>query len=115
MTDLVGTTLLKAAEHVDAGWCQTSWALDAAGERVMSDSPDACRWCAGGAVSKAAIELLPGADKADQRDLAVRALKRLAESLRMPTSDVVLETSMWNDTAGRTGKEVAMKLRRAAE
>ena len=114
MTDLVGTTLLRAAEHVDAGWCQSSWALDAEGGRVMSHSPEACRWCAGGAVSKAAIGVVPGAGVANQRDLADRAMRRLVKSLGLPTDDPLLETTMWNDTAGRTGKEVAMKMRAAA-
>ena len=115
MSDPASQALLKAADYVESGWCRYTWAKDAQGERVMSHTPEAARWSAGGAVTKAVVvDVLPGADLADQKDLADRAIKRLVESLRLPTEDPLLEVTMWNDTAGRTGKEVAMKMRAAA-
>lgn len=103
----IAAVLLEAANIVERGWCQEWYAKDEAGydigdrfddDEYVALEQDACRWCAVGAITKAAGRN----DVIGDRATAV-------------VSDLInSHLPSWNDTPGRTASEVAAKLREAA-
>ena len=108
--------LLRAAEHIDAGWTQSGWyAVDGNGLSTVSEDRDAVAWCAVGAIEKAVGELCGSID--DMSD-AMRDAKRLLERrvsdmTGVDRTKVVLVS--WNDDEATTADEVAGTMREAAE
>lgn len=99
--------LLRAAEIVEQGWCQQDSAQRADGTRTYSYDPTAVRWCALGAVHKAALEL--GQPLGSTR--AAWLLNRRI-NLRRP---VHISINAWNDLPRRQAGQVAQFLREAAQ
>lgn len=52
--------LKKAKKLIKKGWCKGAFARTASGESVPSDSPDAVKFCAIGAVNRARLALKYG-------------------------------------------------------
>lgn len=94
MSALDAKILLRAADLVDAGWCQGAIALGEFGEEVRPDSPLATKWSLYGAVSKASAEL--------------------GHELSIATFDQ-LRPGDWQDEPGRTATEVAAHVRDVAQ
>lgn len=100
----VSAILRRAAERVAAGWCQGWSAQNARG--VVVHSPlhtDAARFCATGAVYRAAYELAGGLDMA----LYDACLLRLGKTLRLDRERIALS---WNDAPERQQAEVVEAL-----
>jgi hypothetical protein len=51
----IADILDDARALIERGWCQTRYGENAFGERVSSESPDAVRWCATGAIERVCI------------------------------------------------------------
>ena len=101
MTDETRAVLLAAADLLEpeGAWCQDQMALDARGKPTIASSPNACRWCASGAIIAVSV-----------RKLQARLNARVAirESLG------VASLTEWNDAPERTQDEVVAALRAAA-
>jgi len=94
MGSLSVVEVLEAARaRVAKGWTQKVFARDSDGNEAKADGPNACRWCAEGAISFG-----PG---------ALNALILLECAIGGP--GVV----RWNDTPGRTQAEVISAFDRA--
>lgn len=86
----------RAAQLVEQGWCQERLAADVEGFKTSPWSARACRWCADGALMRAAGGFN------EHYWSAYRAITR-----RMPKGDLVL----FNDRKCRTQAEVVAALR----
>jgi hypothetical protein len=96
--------LTKAAELLEANptaWTQKWLARNAEGNNTSPRNPNACSWCALGAIAK--VQNLP-----DAPQLYNPAAKLLASYLGISIVD-------WNDNPVRTRGEVAHALRSAAK
>jgi hypothetical protein len=96
-----------AAKYVEKGWCQQVAAMNLRGATVCSTSPEACRWCVIGAISRAAAEckrpesFQPVGVLQDMTVVAVmNQIEREWGSL-----------THWNDDKERTQEEVVALLR----
>lgn len=97
--------LRDAAALVRRAWCQGANARDAAGYSVGPSEVLAARWCAQGAIQRAASDLLP--EFAPLYASVPIAFQRLHHVVRMPIS-------AWNDHRERTAEEVVAALLFAA-
>jgi hypothetical protein len=96
--------LIKAAELLDSAptaWTQKHIARDEGGWPEPANHPNACSWCALGAIAKA--QNLPDAPQGDNP-----AAKLLASHLGVNIVD-------WNDNPLRTREDVIQGLREAAK
>jgi hypothetical protein len=96
--DTVPAVLYRAAELVERGWTQGTFARDSEGLPTQSADIDAVVFCAAGAICCAGDRFT---------SLGTHSELTLRRHLQ---SDV----PTWNDTPGRTAAEVAAKLREAA-
>ena len=81
--------LIAARVRIAQGWCQRWWARDRLGLEVHSGSPEACYWCAAGAVNSTTNDF-------NVRGRAEAALNKvLGQDVRI-----------WNDQPERTQAEV---------
>lgn len=96
--------LARAALIVASGWTQGSWARDHHGAKVNGASLTATCWCAGDAIFQAAKQL-NGGDDFPSVQAACAALRPHLET----------DIGDWNDTPGRTQREVVDTLCKAAE
>ena len=91
--------LERAAERINRGWCQDSYAVIEDGGRVstgrVSSDPRACQWCLMGAIG----EDVPDDD---------RRVSLAKDWVRNALRTVVGEWGLlnWNDARGRTKEEV---------
>lgn len=93
----------RAAALVRRGWTQGVYATDAGGHYQDWESSRACRFCAEGALRRAALEAgAPTLDTAINRALALTLVCAREVGTR--------SLSAWNDTPGRTADEVAAAL-----
>jgi hypothetical protein len=99
--------LKRAALLVKRGWCQGAYARDAVGKDISSASNLAVRWCAVGAIRRAAVY--------EPQEIA-KAVQSLAELLGLgcTSEPEEMEIVCWNDAPERTAAEVARTLRYAA-
>lgn len=96
--------LLKAAEFLtDERWTQGDLSRDAQGNEVYHDSPDACRWCANGALRKVTDD--------DEQEYS-EAEAYLLDVVQAAGFGAVED---WNDAQGRTAAQVRAMLRKAAK
>ena len=103
----VSAVLRHAAEKVSAGWCQRIYARDVDGKPVHSAlSGLAASWCATGAVSRAAYDLVNAIDQA----LLDACWERLKHTLRVRG---LVGVALWNDAPERQQQEVVEALLRA--
>lgn len=93
--------LRRVRRHVEQGWCQDSWALDADANRVYPDDPVAVAWCLLGAW--AAVESQIGGSRADVSQYIYAALPPHAKN----------SMTVYNDEPGRTQAEIVALLDRA--
>lgn len=93
-------TLERAKKHIERGWCQKAYAVDAHGAPTLNHFPEARCWCAVGALRRACSEF--GLDALDSTP-AIKQLAQHIESEEVSDTDAVLE---WNDVEGRTQQEV---------
>ena len=94
--------LERAANIVDAGWCQGFHAVDAYGEGCLSNDKAAVRFCAIGAIHRAVCD----------EDLPPRT-SRLA-IVAMENALGCCAVGMWNDDERRTADEVSGMMRELA-
>lgn len=92
-------TLQRARSIVAAGWAQGAWAIDTRGNKVISEHPTAAKRCAASAL------VLGGWDDC-QFSTAVRFFQKAIGTQFI---------GQWNDTPGRTQKEVLAKFDEAIE
>lgn len=97
--------LLRAADIVDAGWCQHTMALDADGGEVTSFDDNAARFCVIGSIRRARLDTMLESDDCYPEEA-------LLELLEVTDWDNLAE---WNDEPVRTGAEVSAALRECAE
>lgn len=107
--DAVGTVLSTAADLVDAGWCQRTYAQDANGNYCSVDAERAAVFCARGAVHRAVLNLNDGHFN---EDLLERATERLESTVNAAFG--TRQISRWNDTTGRSQAQVSSAMRLAA-
>jgi hypothetical protein len=100
MTD-IAATLNAAADTIERGWCQGTYARDAAGNRIRHDAPEAVSFCVRGAVHRQ-FELMSDPDK-------------VAAFGFLHASSGIEDLVPWNDDPSRTKAEVVGLLRNAAE
>ena len=99
--------LARAADIIeDYGWTRGAFARDTDGVSVSETSPDACRFCAFGAIRRATFDVLDGSDNQE----AERAANALNETI---CAD--FDIAHWNDNYADGGEHVASSLRKAAE
>ena len=105
----IAAILIEAADLVDSGWVQNVPAADSSGRAVLPYSRFATRWCASGAIIKAAGGPMRGLtpSRSFQRFLSEHRL-RLAWS-------APLSIRAWNDGQKQTQRKVAATLRDCAE
>lgn len=106
----------KAIEIVRSGWTQGHSAIDAAGEAVRIDSPDAVRFCWGGSLNRA-YHVITG-QELYQHDNGDDGLLDRAYELGNDTVD--RETRFdsltgFNDREGRTVDEVIAMMEKAKQ
>lgn len=100
--------LRRAAALIDdLGWCQRTNAQAANGKTVLSDDPDAARWCAYGAIRRVAA----GPESSPRA--VVEACHVLAQFID-PEATSTADITTWNDDDARTKAEVVAALRDAA-
>lgn len=107
---LASEILSKAADLVEpkGAWYQGDFAANAEGDLVEPEDPDACRWCAAGAIHAIVDEMEP---------IAVEAKRYLWQVLALPLDkDHLYERpiGVWNDNVHRQQSEVVSALRQAA-
>ena len=71
--------LQKAHDYVARGWTQGPFAVDKNNQPVTAVSPDACKWCASGALHRAFYDITPFHDyfvDEKQRIIAANAMRR---------------------------------------
>ena len=93
-----GNVFARAATRIEKGWCQKNYAVNANGDPTKPLSEDAEKWCLVGALKR------EGANCAEM----AAAFDVLNETMITPALVV------WNDTAGRTQREVVDMLLRMA-
>ena len=99
--------LVRAADIIeDYGWTRGAFARDPNGDKVPETSPDACRFCALGAIRRATFDVLDGSDHQE----AERAANALNETICG-----AFDVADWNDNYADGGEHVAASLRKAAE
>lgn len=81
---------MRPSDYIKKGWCQGASAVDEQGVVVDPRSPQAARWCLTGAIIAAYPEDI------HQREMVSDSLAKTPASLM----------AHWNDTHGRTQKEV---------
>lgn len=93
--------LSKAADLIepDGAWIQGKYSTTYSGEDVSSNSPAACRFCAWGAIERAA-----GRHYDDAEETAIRTLYEFLGG----------DIEAWNDVESRTQAEVVAAMRQAA-
>ena len=89
------------SEFVEKGWTQGAFARDKDGKSVLSRDPTAVSWCMAGAVI--ASQGCDGLTEHERWQLNAVLGRNLGFTLRL----------MYNDTPGRTQKEVVNVLREA--
>lgn len=107
-------TVLETAQNLlsrPGAWTQGALARDAQGVEVGTHAPEACCWCATGAV----IASMEGYDAGDHDDvwefeIAVEYLNE-ALGFRCQTDDLLTEE--WNDDLERTHEDVLQMFDRA--
>ena len=105
MTTTPQEILERAAYIIESnGWTRGAYGRKLNGESVPATSPDACRFCAIGAIRLAAFELL---GKTSQR-MARESVGVLHETICADVAD-------WNDNHAPSGYYVVAKMREAAE
>lgn len=96
--------LERAAEFLtDEKWSQGDLSLDVRGLEVYHDSPDACRWCANGA-----LRVMANDDEQDYTEAEMWLLDLVVKAGFDSVED-------WNDAPGRTAAQVRAMLRKAAK
>ena len=108
MPDTAEQILIRAAQLVEQGWCRFSAAQDDLGTPLRDPlSPNAVKWCAIGALCRAA-----GGGFTEPNGLELEAERRLGNYLmdRFGTAHL----SHWNDGIAHDAIEVAAALRAAA-
>lgn len=108
----IADAVLAAAALIRKGWCQFAAALNAAGQPVRSDSPDAVCFRLSGAVSKVTIGRKP--------EDYFQIFDTIRKCPSCPTVDLGGGRKQklliaWNDTIGRTQDEVATMLETIAK
>jgi hypothetical protein len=91
--------LVAARALVARGWTQYAWAKNERGETVLASATDAVRWCAGGAIRLAGMQLglsTEGAVEALLGVIGAPVTGRLEHHAVAP----------WNDAPERTQEEV---------
>ena len=97
MTEAEHEAALRCAvERVRRGWCQHELAVDADGEAIAPDDPEAAAWCLVGAVDAGVLETTGCVEDAN------------AVLMRLRGGGGPL--SEWNDEPGRTAEEVVERL-----
>lgn len=86
------------SEYVERGWCQGALAKDADGSRVGPTDPDACQWCAMGAIRAGH---LTGSITEEQHVRIFNIINSVCDGL----------LGTWNDAPFRTQAEVVAMLR----
>ena len=93
--------LKKARALIAKGWTQSVGAADEYGLHVDIASFRACKFCASGAVCRAAGNDIPS------RMLAMRSLARVVpDSARSRSRDATMRVIVFNDAKGRTRRQV---------
>ena len=107
----VAAVLQRAADLVDIGWTQHASARDIAGCAVASNSPDACAFCALGAIK------LAGEKHSLHIQNAKQQLRRylIAQGVEKLFNENYFSLVTWNDHDGQTAEQVAAALRAAAD
>ena len=106
--DRATAVLRRARQHLQRGWCQGYLALDGRGRRVAVSSPRAVRFCAVGAIQRAADELL--ADPHERSLAFMEAGRRACDALpeaRFGTHHLSL--SAYNDVLAE-GQEPILRI-----
>ena len=103
--DNVTATLRDASHLVRKGWVQGVFARNERGSEVPPLNPDACQFCMGGAIWRAASTV---GDLAIRQQLEVAARAQVLRAIT-PGSSI----SGWNDDKRRTKPEVVEALRNA--
>ena len=101
-----------AAALTSRGWCQRVSAEDQNGAPLLFPrDPEACAWCAGGALDKAVDAVRDGQDPVDWRATSLayaEVLAAVAAETAVGRGDASDEAviAYWNDQPGRTQREV---------
>lgn len=93
--------LSRAADIVAQGWAQGWYSQDANGNRTMPDDPNSCKFCAVGAIRKAAAE-----QSIQNSDTALH---------HFSNHEGIHNIADWNDGPTRTQNQVVAALRNAAK
>ena len=96
--------LLGAADLVDRGWCQGTYALDDRDKRVETCSPHAVAWCAEGALARAVFDM-------GIMDDAEFLVEKLVDAVEIRSG---IHITAWNDAKRRTSDDVSSRMREAA-
>ena len=102
--------LNRAAELVTQGWCKMTAAKDELGRHVPPTHPNACRWCATGAIDKAVDDIIPNLGRHEQAWEVNRLAKYVQEA-----NGIVCLLHRWNDSEKTTQEQVIQVLKYASE
>ena len=105
---------MAAAIIADNGWTRGALARGAKGGRADPlDARGACKWCAVGAIRRAAYELT-SPDGGEPNFGAMCAMENKAVSLLQKYLDISFDIPHWNDYSALDGAYVVAKMREAA-
>lgn len=123
--ELVPQVLTRTVELLNGGWLRGMDAADLSGQRISPYSSLACRFCTGGAMSRAALEILgclPGSPEhralfaASEKALISEVERSYAESeiFAALAEGRILNVTNWNDRLCASAEIAVLKLSRAA-
>ena len=100
----VVSVLERAQARVKRGWCQNAPARNSVGMKVPATSPNACEWCASGAINAAATEAI------DHRVLRSIKIRHAFNLLREVIGKDIVE---FNDASFTTQEMIVLAFSRA--
>lgn len=107
----VSEILSAAADLIETrGWTQGAAARDPKGAAVDGQDPDACCWCAIGAINRATP-----ARSFEEFQAAMTTVERVLELPSERDTWGLYPLASWNDDPSRTQAEVVQALRQASE
>jgi hypothetical protein len=107
----VSTVLQEAQALVRKGWCRGAMARDSVGDAVPYLSDEAVAFCVVGALEK----VLLGVDKDSSPGQPSLYMRLRSQAVRALTSVTGLSPAAFNDTHGRTQKEILQLFSQALE
>jgi hypothetical protein len=99
----IADVLDEARSYVERGWCQCRYGENANGERVSAGSDEAVRWCATGAIERAAMRYARRAD--------VSYFRLWSDATEALDAHIGGFRTCWNDSSDRTQAEVVAAFR----